>query len=200
MNAHNSILSAPADDTGPGGGTQSSGALADTKQKIAQTARNTASKVKSAASETVAKAKGEAERFATEKKETAANRIGGYSSAIHETARAIEEKDPNIAWFTHQAADKLQSVADYMRNSDFACLRGDCEGIARRHPAVFFGGMFFAGLLLGNMMKASRRKYDEDHLSMDYGRDGPMGLNEGQEDGLSPTPEFTAAERNAAGI
>jgi hypothetical protein len=205
MNPNNSsILSAPAGDTGPsGGGTQSGGTLADTKQKIAQTARDTASKVKTAASDTVAKAKGEAQRVVTEKKETAANRIGGYSSAIHDTARSIEEKDPNIAWFTHQAADKLQSVADYMRNSDLACVRGDCEGIARRNPALFFGGMFFAGLLVGNMLKASRRTYDENNGDGQLDYSGQAGMDtewsENRDNALTPA-DLSAAERNAAGI
>jgi hypothetical protein len=202
MNPQNSIRSAPAEDTGPGSGAQSGGVLTDTKQKIAQTARDTAAKVKAATSDTVAKAKSEAARVATEKKETAANRIGGYSEAIRDTARSIEEKgDPNIAWFTQQAADKLQGVADYMRNSDFACLRGDCEGIARRHPAVFFGGMFFAGLLLGNMMKASRRRYDESQGEFDYDRTADTEWSEGRDDGLSSSsPSLSDAERGAAGI
>ena len=200
MNPHHSILSAPAGDSGPGGGgAQNGGALAETRQKFTQTA----SKVKSAAADTVAKAKGEAQRIANEKKETAASRLGGYSAAIHDTARSIEEKDPNIAWFTHQAADKLQSVADYVRNNDFACFRGDCEGIARRNPALFFGGMFFAGLLVGNMLKASRRRYDERHRDFGYDRESELELVGGGTDqmgDLPATPVMTQAERNAAGI
>lgn len=201
MNPQNSIRSAPAEDTGPGGGAQNSGVLTDTKQKITQAARDTAAKVKSATSGTVAKAKNEAARVVTEKKETAANRIGGYSEAIRDTARSIEEKgDPNIAWFTNQAADKLQGVADYLRQSDFACVRGDCEGIARRHPAVFFGGMFFAGLLLGNMMKASRRKYDEDQGG--FNDDGASGTewSGSRDENFTSAPSLSDAERNAAGI
>jgi hypothetical protein len=199
MNPQNTPTpSMPAGDLGTGGGgTQSGGAIADTKQKIAQTARETASKVKAAASDTVAKARGEAERIASDKKESAAERIGSYSSAIHESARSIEQKDPNIAWFTHRAADKLQGVADYMRNSDFGCLRGDCEGIARRHPAAFFGGMFFAGLLLGNMVKASRRGTSSE---LGYGGQSEMDWSDGRSDGLETQPDLTAAERGAAGI
>jgi hypothetical protein len=60
--------------------------------------------------------------------------------------------------------------------------------------------MFFAGLLVGNMMKASRRKYDEDQRGLDYDRMADAEWAEGREDGLNPTPELSAAERNAAGI
>lgn len=202
MNPHNSLgLSAPASDTGPGGGgAQSGGTLAETKQKIAQTARDTAAKVKNATSDTVAKAKDEAQRIATEKKDAAAERLGGYSSAIRDTARAIEEKDPNIAWFTNRAAEKLQSVADYVRDRDFASLRGDCESMARRHPAVFFGGMFFAGLLVGNMMKASRRRYDDDHGDFDSNRQSELDWSAQRNDDQQSMPDLNAAERGAAGI
>jgi len=150
MNPQNSPTS-----SGPTGATGSAGSSTeisgtDTKSRIAQTARQTASNVKD-----------EAERVATQQKQSAANRIGEYSSAIHESAKSLEEKDPNIAWFTHRAADRVQSIADYMRNRDFSALRHDVENMARRHPAAFFGGMFVAGLVLGNIVKASRRNMDD---------------------------------------
>jgi hypothetical protein len=201
MNPQNSSTS-----SGSAGGTgsvsdttQSSGSLADTKAKITQTARETASKVKAAASDTAAKAKQEAERVATEQKETAANRIGDYSSAIHDSARSLEEKDPNIAWFTHRAADKLQGVADYMRKSDLSDLRRDVEGMARRHPAAFFGGMFVAGLVLGNIVKASRHKAEEDEFDFNNEEDS-RGSRESASTGEMSPSELTAAERSAAGL
>ncbi len=139
-------------------GQQTSDTLAEMKNSAAQTTREAVDKVKSAATTTVSRAREEAGRFAGEKKEQAAAQIGSYSSAIHESAKAFEEKDPNIAWFTHRAADRLQGVADYMRNRDFAALRRDAEDVARRHPAAFFGGMFVAGLVIGNLVKASQRR------------------------------------------
>jgi hypothetical protein len=155
--------SAPAG--GPGTGSpvsEGTGPLAETRNHLKQTAQEAGAKVKQAASRTAARAKEEAERLATDKKETAASRLGSYSSAIHETADSLEEKDPNLAWFSHQAADKLQGIADYMRSRDLGALRRDAEEIARRHPAAVYGGMFLAGLLIGNIVKASRRKLDDD--------------------------------------
>ena len=185
----------PQNSSSSSAGTSAAeGTLAETKTKIAQTAREAVSKVKTTATSTAARAKEEAQRIATEKKETAANRIGSYSSAIHDTARSLEEKDPNIAWFTHRAADRLQSVADYMRNRDFSSLRYDAENMARRHPAAFFGGMFLAGLILGNVVKASRRKLDErgdDETNADYGSTWSRDTQ---------APDLTEAERAAAGI
>ncbi|MES2694960.1 MAG: hypothetical protein V4773_15925, partial [Verrucomicrobiota bacterium] len=147
MNPQNSLTPATPGAADPGS------PVAQAKQS----ARDVAAKVKTAAADTVARAKTEAGRYAGEKKEAAAERLGGYSSSIHDTARGLEEKDPNIAWFTHQAADKVQGVADYLRDRDFDTLRADCESVARRHPVAFFGGLFVAGLVLGNMLKATSR-------------------------------------------
>jgi hypothetical protein len=127
-------------------------------------------KVKSSVTDAAARAKEEAARMAAERKETAASRIGSYSEKIHQSARNFEQEDPNIAWFTHRAADRLQGVADYVRNRDLTGLRQDVEQMARRHPAAFFGGLFVAGIVLGNVVKASRRNLDE--TSRDAGQDG----------------------------
>lgn len=179
----------------------SAGALTDTKSKLTTTARDAAAKVRSAVADTAAKAKDQATHLATEKKEAASARLGGYSSALHDSARSLEEKDPNIAWFTHRAAAKLQGVADYMRHRDFHGLRADGEDLARRHPAVFFGGLFVAGLILGNIVKASRRKLEDSDDRFDGPRDAQgRWSNDARRDALQPPPELTAAEREAAGL
>lgn len=179
--------------------TDGRGSLTETRNELAQTARDAAAKVKNVATQTASRAKEEAERYATEKKETAASRIGSYSSAMHETAQSLEEKDPNIAWFSHQAADKLQGIADYMRSRDLSSLRHDAEDIARRHPAAFFGGMFLAGLIIGNVVKASRRKVDEGGTDeRDPGYDSEWMQHRGERD--SAPNALTEADRTAAGL
>jgi hypothetical protein len=171
-----SLAWAPAGEPGSGGG---GGILTETKQAVIQTARETKEKLKSATAETAARARDEAGRMAQQKKDDAAGRVAGYSSALHESAKSLEEEDPNIAWFTHRAADRLQGVADYVRTRDFSGLRTDAENVARRHPAAFFGGLFVAGLVLGNVLKASGRggsSYDsaDDSSRDDYlPRDNP---------------------------
>jgi len=147
-------------ESNPTGESESGGAVAGitgAKQRIKVAARETADQVKQAAASTFNRAKEETGKLASDKKQAAADRIGGYSSAIHDTAKSLEEKDPNIAWFTHRAAARLQGVADYVRDRDFGGLRSDAENLARRHPAAFFGGLFVAGLVIGNLLKASAR-------------------------------------------
>jgi hypothetical protein len=124
---------------------------------VAQAARESTAKVKAAATDAASQMASRAESMAGQKKDEAADRVDTYGSAIHETAKSLEEQDPNIAWLTHQAADRLQGVAGYLRERDFRGLRADAENLARRHPAAFFGGMCVAGLVLGSVIKASQR-------------------------------------------
>lgn len=159
---------APAEDENYGGGdTGTTGKFSEAKQSIARGARNATQHLKTAAADTASRAKASAERVVTDKRDEAASRIGRYSSAIHESARSLESEDPNIAWFTHQAADRLDRVAEYIRSCNYAGVCRDVEDVARRHPALFFGGMFTLGLLAGNMMKASRRTEMEDTFGSD---------------------------------
>ena len=138
---------------------------AESRSAVTQAARNTASKIGSAASETASRVKQSAEEFVADRKNSAADRVGAYSSAIHNSARSLEEQDPNIAWLTHRAADRLESVANYVRTRDLRGIREDAENLARRHPAAFFGGMCVAGLVLGSVIRATRQS---SRLSGDF--------------------------------
>lgn len=188
MNSTNAsqTQSSPTDEPESSG---SAGGVAGAKERIKSTARDAAEQVKTAASSTMAKAKEEAGKLAGERKRAAAERLGGYSSAIHDSAKSLEENDPNIAWFTHRAADRLQSVADYVRERDLSDLRSDAENLARRHPAVFFGGLFVAGLLVGNLLKArsnsSSRNLSETSTDSLEGQSGEGTIGAGMGD--SPT-------------
>jgi hypothetical protein len=126
------------------------------RSAIASTAREAKAKVSSAASEAASRVKESAEKVVADKKDAVADRVGAYGSAIHDSAKSLEEQDPNIAWLTHRAADRLESVANYVRDRDFSGLREDAANLARRHPVAYFGGMCVAGLVLGSVIRAAR--------------------------------------------
>jgi hypothetical protein len=120
--------------------------------------RATAEKVRRAAG----RAKEKVTEVASEQKDATAEKIGRYSSRLRDTARSAEDDDPNIAHFANQAADRLESVASYVRDADFAQLKQDAASVARRHPALFMGGMLVAGLVAGNLAKASVQSLHDD--------------------------------------
>lgn len=131
---------------------------------------DTGAKVKRAASRAVERAKDTANQAANSGKEAAAGKISGYTDRLRQTARSAEQSDdPNIARLANSAADRLQQAAEYVRTADLSRLRQDAADIAHRHPALFMGGMFAAGLVLGNLAKASVQTMRKD--TTDY-RDG----------------------------
>jgi hypothetical protein len=135
---------------GQGDSAQSAGADAP-KQKIRR-----------AAGKTLDQAKEKLSTAAGHGKDSAAGKIGGYSDRLRATARATEQEDPNIAHFVNSAADRLQHAADYVREADLGRLRQDAADAAHRHPTLFMSGMFVAGLVIGNLAKASVRTLRED--------------------------------------
>jgi hypothetical protein len=124
-------------------------------ERPAGAVRQTAEKARRATGKVLDQARDKAGRVAQDQQQAAAGKIGGYSDRLRESARSMEEEDPNIAHFANRAADSLQEVADYVRDADFARLRADATSIAQRHPLLFMGGMLAAGLALGNLAKAS---------------------------------------------
>lgn len=58
---------------------------------------------------------------------------------------------------TSQVAETLTGMADHLRNTDLAQLRGEVEGFARRHPLAFFAGAAATGFALARMAKATGR-------------------------------------------
>ncbi len=139
------------------------------------TIRQAADKTCRAAGKVIDQAKEKAGQATQERQQATAGKIGGYSDRLRETARSLEEEDPNIAHFANKAADRLQEVADYVRDADFARLRADATTIAQRHPVLFMGGLLAAGLVLGNIAKASVQglhdegESDADILDEDVG-------------------------------
>jgi len=138
-------------------------AMGHLKTEVKETLRETKDKIKARTKEMAAEARERGEEYVRENKERAADRIGGVSQSIRQTADRFEqEKDPNIAHYTRLVADKLEQAAGYIRERDLNQLKHDGEDLARRHPAVIFGGLFVAGLAAARFLKASA---DREHAS-----------------------------------
>jgi hypothetical protein len=160
--------------------SSATGSLSKAADKIKEASRGAAEQIKSTASQTAARVKETATHYkdraaeaAAERKTEVADRLGRYGSAVHQSAQSFEEQDQNIAYFAHRAADRIDGIADYVRTRDFAGLKRDAEGLARRNPALFFGGLFVAGLVVGNLLKAkppaTRTHSESESEEAEYG-------------------------------
>jgi gas vesicle protein len=140
---------------GASGASDQESRLTDVGRKAKELAKDTASQFKDKASSMASQAKERAAEIAGDQKEGLADRLGKASSSVHESAKKFEEEDPNIAWITHEAANRIQKVADYVRGSDLGTIQDDAEDLVRRYPIVCLGGLFVAGLVVGNLLKAT---------------------------------------------
>ncbi len=131
------------------------GSLQTAQTEGVRSVKEMAGDAKRSASNMIDQAKERASTMAQEQKQSAAQRIGRCGSALRDSARSVEQEDPNIAYFANSAAERIERVADYLRSTDLDGLRHDAEDLARRRPALFMGGMLVAGLIVGSIIKAS---------------------------------------------
>lgn len=105
----------------------------------------------------------------------AADQLGSVANALHKAAEQLnEENNGTAAHYAGQAADRVERVADMLRNSTVDDMVGQVERFARRQPEVFVGAAFAVGFLFARFVKSSgERRFrgaSSSHLTGGYGR------------------------------
>jgi len=146
--------------------------------------------VKSGASHLVDGAKAQAVGAVEQRKTTAAESLGNVAGALREAAQKLEEGAGPLGSYAGGAADQVDKVARYLREKDLQALARDTETFARRHPEVFLGGAFLAGVLAARFLKSSSQRREpggQGELGDQPGYGG--GYTAGAYDrGYNPTP------------
>lgn len=103
-------------------------------------------------------------RLVEEQKRNAARQVDNFATALHSSAHELGERQHSTAsGYVNWAASNLDNLADSLRTRDVGSLWSDVEGLAKRQPALFFGGAVAAGLLLSRFLKSSSERYAEDY-------------------------------------
>lgn len=88
--------------------------------------------------------------------ERAADQIGGVAAALHKAAEHLDEENNRVvAQYVGQAADRVDEMADLIRNSTLDDMLTQVEGFARRQPEMFVGGALALGFLAARFIKSS---------------------------------------------
>jgi uncharacterized protein YjbJ (UPF0337 family) len=96
-------------------------------------------------------------------KDQAAQRLSSVAGALRDVGNRLNEQDnAGVGQYAVRAADQVDRLTGYLRDRDLNSFVRDTEGFARRHPDVFLGGTFLAGLLLARFLKSSSSNQDED--------------------------------------
>jgi hypothetical protein len=95
----------------------------------------------------------------------AGHRIGGVASdarSVGEELRRQGKDQP--AKLAEQAADRAQSLGDYLERSDADRILHDIEDFGRRQPWAVIAGGLALGIVASRFLKASSsRRYEERH-------------------------------------
>lgn len=94
--------------------------------------------------------------YAEARKSEGAERIKGFSRAVHGAADEIGKEIPQAADYVHQAADRIESAADELRSRSIEDLISGFTRFARQQPAAAFAGAVLAGFVLSRFLKTSR--------------------------------------------
>jgi hypothetical protein len=172
----NAQSSAPGTPPGDGG---VAGEAADRITSVVTDARNVAGQVADGL-------KAKAVSAVDERKGAAAETLGTVAGALRGAAQGLEQGEVAAALGTYAdgAAAQLDKVAGYLREKDLRGLTRDTETFARRHPEVFLGGAFLAGILAARFLKSSRPRPSA-------GQDG------GQQPGFAGGPQSYRGETEA---
>lgn len=126
------------------------------------------------AKSTIQQARDRAGSSLGESKGQVADQFGAVADALRRTTDHLRSEDqPRIAGLTETAARQIDQVANYLRNKDGRAMREDLENLARRQPALMFGGAMVLGLIGARFLKSSRRdRRFQGSGSQGYGREG----------------------------
>ncbi len=143
----------PSGSPTSGGSTQrDAGQLTD---DLKEQARGMASQAREGASRLAGKARDQARSAVEERKGQAASSLDSLSSVLRDSAGRLRGEQSFFGDYAESAAERVDRLARYLRESDPEKFVRDAEDFARRRPEVFMGGMLVAGLLLARFLKSS---------------------------------------------
>jgi hypothetical protein len=142
-------------------GTDQGGNVA---QQAKEQVRNLAGEAKQETTRMASQAGDLVQGLIGKQKDQAVEKLGGVAGALRDVGNRLNEQDgvPGFGQYAVRAADQVEKLSGYLRERDLNTFVRDTEGFARRHPDVFLGGTFLAGLLLARFLKSSASNQEED--------------------------------------
>jgi gas vesicle protein len=129
---------------------------------VSDAAKQEAEEIGVAAKEILDHAADRVKSSVKEQKEAGAEYLERVASAIDRAAGEFEADVPQAARYIRQAGSELNNVATAVRQRDLRELVSEVENVARRQPALFFGGAVVLGFAALRFLKSAPPKALED--------------------------------------
>lgn len=94
--------------------------------------------------------------------------VSGIADALRQSAEAVGSENQGIGTLMYRAADMIENVTSNFENKDLDQLVWDVQTLARRNPAIFFGGALALGFAAARFLKASNERYISTYGGGDY--------------------------------
>jgi hypothetical protein len=89
-------------------------------------------------------------------KNQAAERIRKLGATVRKVGEHLRVEDQHyVAEKASDASQRLENLANYVSSAELGALVRDTSALARKSPAVFFGGAFVIGLAAGRFLKTT---------------------------------------------
>ena len=167
------------------------------KEQARQVSQQAAEKGREAADKARGRAREQVDQRSTQAGEQLST-IAGDTRTVGEELRKQGKEQP--AKIAEQAADRVERVGSYLRDSDSDTILRDVEDFGRRQPLAVVAGGFVVGLLASRFLKASSsdryhgRSAADDALSRSYTSSArPAYGNGDQLAGVEPATEGIGA-------
>lgn len=144
------------------------GAADQAGRKVAETA----GVVKEQAKRTVSQVSEQAKTNVDSRLGDVASELGTVAEAVRQTSEELGGQDqPGIARYGNRIADQIEGVSSYLNDHGVEEVLMDAENLARRQPALFLGGAFMLGLVVGRFLRSSGQQ-------VGYQSGGPRGYQD----------------------
>ncbi|HEY4563511.1 MAG TPA: hypothetical protein VIJ36_11055 [Thermoanaerobaculia bacterium] len=143
----------------------------DLAQDVKEQAKSLAGDAKEQAKDVANQARDHVQTLVGQQKDQAADRLRALAGALREAGRKLNEGQQagDFGQYADRAAQQVERLSTYLRDSELRDFVRDTETFARRRPEVFLGGTLIAGLMLARFLKASSPEPGRGHLGYDGG-------------------------------
>lgn len=186
-----------------GAGTAGTGTTGLGTEATSTSSRSTVDVLLAGREQALEEAKTKMREAADDQRRRAADAMGGVAGALHRVASDVKSENETMGRYTNMAAERLDEMSRYLRDTDWNDVIQGAEDFARRQPYWFVGGAMAAGFVLARFVKnsgeASRRMDSTARLGQRMAASSAAGYGTSTEAGIYPPTTATTAPISSAG-
>jgi hypothetical protein len=131
----------------------------EVKEQAKQQGQQLAHQARQQANQLAAKGTEQVKSQLANQKHDASQRMVPIQSALRETAQQLRKQGQgSVAGYTDQAADRVERLAGYLRETEVDEMVDEVRGFARRRPALFLSSAAALGFLATRFLKSSSQQ------------------------------------------